>query len=421
MANPAEPIPLRGWRKIPAIQALSHFNFRILWLGSLLSFTGSWVQRTAQDWLAYGLTNDDPFMLAFVSFCGMAPVSFLGPLMGAYVDMLDRRKLLTLMMIISAIGPLFLGFATYFHFAAYWHLVVVSLVGGFVSTMEMPARQSIVRQSVPVEVLPAAIPTQALTFNFARVAGPAIGGVILAKFGPAYAFWVNGLSFAFLIAAVNMIRADLGPMIKEPQPIRDLVAEGFRYVFREHRLRTIFLLEAATSVFGVFYLGLMAAIAKTKLGLQANGLGNLFTAIGVGAVIGLLLVSTISGRPVKFTIVRVAMSMVAIALCLLAWAPNQAIAMVCLAICGMGTIMQFNTSNTLFQLIAPAHLRGRALAMHMWAVSGVAPAGILIFGWVADRFGINAALASGGGILLAWSVWGWIQTWHMQDPAYDEA
>jgi len=68
MANPAEPIPLRGWRKIPAIQALSHFNFRILWLGSLLSFTGSWVQRTAQDWLAYGLTNDDPFMLAFVSF-----------------------------------------------------------------------------------------------------------------------------------------------------------------------------------------------------------------------------------------------------------------------------------------------------------------------------------------------------------------
>jgi predicted MFS family arabinose efflux permease len=218
-----------------------------------------------------------------------------------------------------------------------------------------------------------------------------------------------------------MIRADLGPMIKEPQPIRDLVAEGFRYVFKEDRLRVIFLLEAATSVFGVFYLGLMAAIAKTKLGLGASGLGNLFTAIGVGAVIGLLLVSTISGRPVKFTIVRVAMSMVAIALCLLAWAPNQAIAMVCLAMCGMGTIMQFNTSNTLFQLIAPAHLRGRALAMHMWAVSGVAPAGILIFGWVADHFGINAALGAGGGILLAWSVWGWIRTWSMQDPAYDTA
>ncbi|MBX3097555.1 MAG: MFS transporter [Fimbriimonadaceae bacterium] len=402
--------------KLPITRALAYPDFRLLWFGALFSFSGSWVQKTAQDWVSYSLTNNNEFMLGLVAFCGMAPVSFLAPIMGAYVDVLDRRKLLVILMVISALGPAFLGFASLFGWLQYWHIVVVALVGGFVSTMEMPARQSVVRQAVPTEVLPSAIPAQAMTFNFARIFGPALGGLILLKFGAAWAFFVNAFSFSALIFAVIKIKADLGPSSAEPQPIRDLIQEGFLYTFQNKDLKRLFFMEGITSVFGVFYLSLMAAIAKTMLGLGEAGLGSLFSAVGVGAITGLITVGSISHKPLKSLIVKCAMSGVAIGLILLSLVQVPALAYACVALTGACTIMQFNTTNTLFQLIAPSRLRGRVLAMHMWAVSGLAPVGVLAFGAIAHGLGVRYALGIGGTILLIASAIYWIKTRDMRDP-----
>jgi MFS family permease len=403
--------------KIPIARALSYPDFRLLWIGALLSFSGSWIQKTAQDWVAYSLTNNNEFMLGLVAFCGMAPVSFLAPIMGAYVDIMDRRRLLILLMVVSAIGPALLGFASLYGWLQYWHIVLVALVSGFVSTLEMPARQSVVRQSVPPEVLPAAIPAQAMTFNFARIFGPALGGLILVRLGAAYAFFINALSFAALITAVALIKADLSPTNREPQPIRDLIQEGFLYTFRHKDLSRLFVMEGITSVFGVFYLSLMAAIAKSMFGLAEAGLGSLFSAVGIGAITGLITIASISHYPLKVKIVKIAMTGVAAGLLLLSVTQSVWLAYVCVAITGACTIMQFNTTNTLFQMIAPARLRGRVLAMHMWAVSGLAPVGVLLFGGVAYGLGVRAALMIGGLVLAVAAAITWVKTTDMRDPA----
>ena len=161
-----------------------HRDFRLLWAGAFLSFTGSWIQTVAQGYLVYQLTHDKN-LLGLVSFFGMLPVFFLGPIAGSLTDTLNKRVLLVTCQAVFALGALYLAAATYFGFVEYWQIVVVALVLGAFSAIEMPTRQSVVSRVVPVEDLPVAIPINALTFNMARLVGQAIGGFLLSLFGPA--------------------------------------------------------------------------------------------------------------------------------------------------------------------------------------------------------------------------------------------
>lgn len=398
------------------MHALSFPDFRLLWLGSFGSFLGSWIQRPGYDWLTYALTNDNSRLLALVSFAGMAPVTILGPIAGAMVDIWDRRKLLTWLLILSAVGPLFLAFSTFYGFTRYEHLMFFALWAGVIGAFEMPARQSIVRQAVPTEHLAAAIPAQALTFNFSRIVGPSIGGVVFAVFGAPVVFAINGLSFFFLIRSVRLIRVDLGPLSREATGIIELIRDGFLYTFRHKNLKRLFLMEGATSVFGIFYLTLMAAIAKTMLGLDQAGLGRMFSAIGVGAVAGLFTLGALSNKPFKMKIVKIAMTAVAISVACLGFVRSEWLAYPLLAVAGAGAIMQFNTTNTLFQLYSPEAMRGRVIAMHAWAVSGLAPLGILLFGWLSEEIGIRETLWAGGGTLFVLALVAWFVGRDMRDP-----
>lgn len=380
-------------------------DFRLFWLGAFFSFTGSWVQNVAQGWLVYEMTNDAA-KLAFVSFVGMVPVSIVGPFAGAITDRHDKKTILVLCQAIFALGALTLGTLTALNIVQYWHIVVIALINGFAGALEMPTRQSVVSRVVPPEELAAAIPIQAMTFNFARVVGPAIGGFILSRIGPQACYFINGFSYTALIAAILAIRADLGVANMVKPTLKELLFGGAKFTFQEPRLRVLFILEAAVSIFGIFYVMLMPAIARDMLGLDARGLGNAFLMAGVGAMSALIVNSRLAATSSRPDWIAPMMAALGLSLIGVAFTRTAALAFPLFAAIGFCSVFQFNTTNTVFQYLAPEHLRGRVLSMHVWALAGLSPVGTLAFGEVAERYGISTALMVGGSVVVLFALWG---------------
>jgi len=374
-------------------RVLSYGDFRLLWIGAFLSFTGSWVQNVAQGYFVYQLTGDES-KLGFVSFCSSVPVFIFGFVAGTLADAFNKRTVLIIAQAIFAAGALYLAIATQFLFVEYWQIVAVSFLLGLVSCVEMPTRQSIVSRVVPPEDLGAAVPVNAMTFNVARIFGPALGGLLLAHFGVSMCYLLNGISFLALIWAAMAIKADLTSRPREPQPIRDLLMEGFLYTMRDHRLRTLFILETVTAAFGLAYLPMLPAFVHQVMGIigeepAKKTLGSAFTAVGVGAFLGLLLVTQYGESHRKAGIVRGSMWMMGFGLVALSFAHSPFVAYPVLAMLGSAAVAQLNTTNALFQLMSPERLRGRVLAMHIWALNGFSPFGVLFFGWLANKTRID--------------------------------
>ena len=381
----------------------------------MVSFTGVQIQSIAQGYLVYEMTGDVA-KLGFVMFATLLPVSLFGPILGVFSDVLDRRKIMVVASVILSAGAAFLGFAAHYGFIQYWHIVAVAVVSGFVLTIENPSRQSIVREVVPDEHLAAAVPAMGMTFNLARVAGPALGAALILAVGPELCFWVNAVTFSAIIFATLAIRTDISAKHRETQPIRDLITEGMLYTMRQKSLRTLFLLESTTSLCGIFYLALMPAIAKDMLGLGPDGLGDALSSVGLGALLGLILMMSISHMRIKPLLVRIAMSVFAVSMISVAFVREPWVAFVLFGLMGAATMMQFNTTNTLFQLIAPERLRGRVLSMHMWAIMGVSPIGILAFGWISRQTSLQVAFLIGGGAIGVGAIVGWLYRGLVQEP-----
>lgn len=349
--------------------------------------------------LVYELTGDEA-KLALVTFCGMAPAAVLGPFAGTLADTFNKRNILISTQACMSAGALFLAAASYFGFIAYWHILMVALMFGVVGCFEMPTRQSILGKVVPPEEISAAVPLNALTFNAARIIGPGIGAILYTLVGPQLCYAINGFSYLGLILAATLIRADLRPIAREAQPILDLLLEGMRYTFRDVRLRTLFVMEAVVSAFGIAYLALMPAFARQLVELQYGAgfsalsdlqvreatsklVGGAMTSVGVGAILGLLITTSLAHRPGKAKLITWSMTSLAIGLFIIPFARTPWLAFPLFAILGGSSIIQFNTTNSLFQLLSPERLRGRVISMHVWAISGIGPFGMLLFGWLA--------------------------------------
>jgi MFS family permease len=389
------------------MRALRHRDFLILWLGALFSFTGSMIQNTAQQVLVFQITGDAA-KLGFVAFCASAPVAILGPIAGVLVDMHDKRRLLIMTQVVFAVSALSIAACISFKVIQYAFIVAAALVIGVNGCIEIPARQSVISRVVPPEDLPSAIPLQAMTFNLARVVGPAVGALLIVAVGTELCYLINGISYIGLIIAAMAIKTDLSST-NERQPIKELLMEGIRFTFRDYRLRTLFIMEGIVSACGLFYISIMAAIADRVLKVDAKGLGLALSLIGIGAIVGLLFVANKGSSSTRGWIVRIAMVVFGTSLIGLGFATDRIVAFALLAMLGMSSIMQFNTTNTLFQMIAPPNLRGRVIAMHVWALSGFGPFGVLFFSWLAETVSIPVALRSAGACILVGAVWGWSQ------------
>lgn len=391
-------------------------DFRLYWIGAFFSFTGSWVQNVAQGFYVFQLTGDEA-KLATVSLAASLPVALFGIFLGGYVDRLDKRRTLVVCQTLFGLVALSLAWAAWRGVASYGTLLFAATLNGFISCFEVSTRQSVISRVVPRDLLAAAVPVSAMTFNLGRIVGPAIGGLLLATIGVPACYLVNGLSFVALIWGVLAIRADLSADPTAKASGKAPFLDGLRFTWNERRLRALLFLETITACFGVFYVTLVPSYVERTLGLSGAdakaGNGHAYSAIGVGALAGLVFATTLTEDRVRIRLVQVAMLGLATGLVALSFLRVEWATWPLFALTGACAVIQFNTTNGLFQTISPENLRGRVLSLHVWALNGLSPFGGLLLGWVASMNvravggGVPIAMRIGAAILFAAALIGW--------------
>jgi MFS family permease len=385
---------------------LRHRDFRLFWFGACLSFIGTWVQIIAMGLLVYHRTNSKA-ALGIIGLAGGLPTTALMLFGGVIADRVNKRKLVVVTQTLFALNALILAMLTWTDTIQIWHIIVLSFVNGLVFAVDGPARQSMIYDLVGKEELAAGVALQSAAFNVARVIGPAIGSLLYTSVGPAWCFLVNGISFVAVIAAIMMLHTDLTQRGEAQGSVWINFLEGMQYLRANRLMRSVVGLTAVTSIFAfAVYSTLMPALAKEMLGISEKNhrYGYLFSAIGMGALVGAVLVGRFSAAGRRGLLMLVGANIFAIALICLSRVHNIPSALILFFLIGLSAICQLATANTLTQSLAPENLRGRAVSTHMFAMAGLQPFGAILAGAVAERWGVENALLLGAGVFWVYTI-----------------
>ncbi|MCX6923516.1 MAG: MFS transporter [Verrucomicrobia bacterium] len=392
------------WRQTFA--ALKHRNFRLFFIGQLVSLTGTWMQNTAQSWLVYQLTGSK-LLLGIVAAVGSAPMLLFSIWGGSVADRHPKRTVLLWTqsgMMVLAFGFTVLAWT---ELVRPWHILVLAALGGVAMAFDMPARQSFMVEMSSREDLMNAVSLNSSIVNGARVVGPAVAGFIMAQGSVAACFFLNGLSFLAVIAGLLMMRLPRFVPPAQPKSNWQHALDGFAYVARHRRVRILLLLFAIVGVFGWSYSVLLPAFATDILGVGSREYGVLLSANGIGALCGALTVAAYGDRLHRRLLIYGGLGLFSAMLLLLAMTRNYYLAVIFLAIAGWGMLLYFSTTNTLIQMSVDDSMRGRV--MGIWAVvfGGMMPIGGLEAGALSHWFGVpwtvaTGALVCGSAALLTW-------------------
>lgn len=380
------------------------------WSAMCLSLTGVWVRITAMGYLVYDIT-DDELKLGIISFAQAAPVLITGPIAGALLDRIDRRKVLLAVQIVNIVAMLVVTWLVTSDRVQYWHLVIVAVVVGSASGFDWPARLSIVPSIVSRARLQSAVALNAAAFNGSRIVGPTIAGVLIGAFGLAACFGFTAAAFvpfAIVVAglgAVTAVKARTGP---RPSGFSDL-KEGYRYIWRTPRIRGLLSVDIVPLALGVSYFTMAPAIARDVLDLGSRGLGLLLAANGVGALSGTLAVALLSTVRHRGRIVIIGVACFATALIAFAFSSNVYLSFVLILCLGLCTSTYSTFNDTLVQLNADNAYRGRVMSVYtmLW---GLTPIGGLQVGLLSQSIGVQHALAINGAIILGYALFLWTKT-----------
>jgi len=371
--------------------ALRHRNYRLYWFSQLVSLTGTWMHTVAQGWLILELTNQ-PFWLGAVGAAGTLPVLALSLFGGVAADRLPKRSLLIATQSVSTAVALTLGVLALLGQAQVWQVIAAALLLNVANALDLPARQSFVVEMVGREDLLNAIALNSLTFNAARVIGPAIAGVIVATAGTAACFLVNAASFVPVIAALALMRGLPPKRLSDGGSMLSHLREGFVYAARERRFQGLIGLVAAASFFGFPCVTLLPSFARDVLHTDARGYGALMAVTGVGAIASVLALAS-RQKSVGGAVVAGAGLLFGGSLVLFAASRSFLTAVPLLLLAGAGMVAQAATANTLVQSMVPDALRGRIMSMFTLVLMGAMPLGNILIGALAGLIGTMAAVA----------------------------
>jgi len=382
---------------LPAgLRALGHRDFRLFWFGQLVSLIGTWMQSVGQSWLVLELTNS-PFRLGLIGALQFGPILLFSFLSGAISDRVRKRRLLLGTQTALMVQAFTLAALVWTGRVQFWHVAVLAALYGLATTLDMPSRQAYIAHLVPRGDLMNAIALNSAVFNGARVVGPAVSGLLVARYGTAAAFVMNGLSFIAVIGALAAIRTEGAPSPPRGIGLRAEIAEGVRYAAGTPRVALVMSLLVAVSLFVVNMNVLVPLIARDVLQEGAHGFGLLMASLGLGAVAGSLAVAVLSvGRPPLGMVVGPALAAAALLL-LLSTARHFGPTATVLMALGFAQIVFMTSCNTTVQIAVPDELRGRVMGLYALVFAGMTPIGALIMGTLAEHWGVSRACAVGGG------------------------
>ena len=392
-----QPEPVDGksaWTFV--LRAFRYRNYRLFFGGQGLSLIGTWMQQIAMSWLVYRLTNS-PFLLGLIGFTGQVPTFILGSFSGVIADRLNRKKLLIATQVLAMLQASLLAVLTLTGHIALWHLIVLSIFLGIVNAFDMPARQSFVIDMVENKKdLGNAIALNSFMFNGARLAGPAIAGLLIALVGEGVCFLLNAASFATIIFALMAMKIPQRKKRAHPASVLHGLKEGYRYAFGFVPIRDIILLIGLISLTGMQYIILLPVFARDILHGGPHTLGFLMGASGIGALTGALYLASRKTVLGLGKLLGIGAAMCGVALIAFSFSRQMAISLCAMLVVGFGMIIVTTSCNTILQTIVDEDKRGRVMSFYAMAFMGVAPFGSLLGGTSAGRIGAPATLIISG-------------------------
>jgi MFS family permease len=380
-----------------AFAALRHRDFRLLWLGQIVSVTGSQMQSVAINWHVYLLTKS-AFALGLVGLFRGLPIIFCSLAGGVVADAVDRKKLMIVTqsaMLISA-GLLTLG--TFAGLESVWPIYLLSSLASAATAFDIPARQSLLPTLVPIEDFPNAVSLGIIVFNVATIAGPAIAGFLLAESGPAVIYALNALSFVAVIAALIAMRTSGAPELQSER--KDALSfgalkEGLRFVWHTPIIVQTMTLDFAATFFASATL-LLPIFAQERLHVGARGYGFLAAAPAIGSVLTALIMARIGSFQKQGRLVVASVAIFGVATAGFGVSTVYWLSLLMLAITGASDTVSTVLRQTIRQLVTPNHLRGRMTSINMMFFMGGPQLGELEAGTVAALIGAPLSVVTGG-------------------------
>lgn len=392
---PPEVAPMRArqFRLPKSLHALRHRNFQLYITGQFLSGMGTWMQIIAQGWLVYELSKSE-LILGIVGFSSAVPALLITPWAGVAVDSISRRKLMVITQSSAMLLALILAALTFSGIVQVWHVIVLAALVGAVNAFDGPARQAFVVDMVGRADLPNAIAINSMTFNSARVIGPAVGGLLLATVGADWCFLINGLSFLAVIIGLLLMNLPAHKGNGNRVPPWQQLRSGMAYAVRTNEVAALLLLSLNLSLFGITYSTVLPAFVNRVLGQGPSAFGALNMASGIGAVSAAILITLFGDRGKRgFWLSRMS---VAYPLVLLIFALNSSytVALGLSVLLGLGFMGQFTLINTLLQTQIVDEMRGRVMSLYTLTFFGLTPFGNLAVGALSEAWGIHITIAA---------------------------
>jgi MFS family permease len=396
-------------------------NYRRFFAGQVVSWTGTWVQWTAQAWLVLELTGSG-LGLGVVTALQWLPVLLLGAWAGVVADRFDKRRVLILTNSASAILSLVLGVATVTGVVTLWFVIVIALGLGIVTAIDNPARQTFTMEMVGRERITNAVSLNTATFTTARVIGPAVAGVLIDQVGIGECFLLNAASFLPVTVALwTTNKSELMPSSLVERS-RGQIREGLRYVASVPVLKTLLIIMAVVGTLQYNFQVILPLLARVTFEGGAKTLGLLGAMTGVGMFIGSLGNAAV-GRSSRRFLLGAGISLGTMSL-IVSTAPSLLTVAILLVPLGASSMAFLATMNSTLQLTAADHMRGRVMALYFVLFLGSTPIGAPLVGWVAEAFSPRAALAMGGAATLLACLYGYLRLPPLElgaaHPAVDE-
>jgi MFS family permease len=373
-------------------------NYRLYFLGQIVSMSGTWMQSVAQAWLVLELTGSG-VALGTVTALQFLPTLVLGPWGGLIADRVDKRRLLVWTQSASALLALALGVLVVTHVVMLWMVYALALGLGLVTMIDMPTRQTFVMEMVGREHVTNAVSLNGVIVNASRIVGPAVAGALIATVGVGICFLINAGSYVAVIVGLLLMRAAELHRTKTATRERGQLRAGLRYVWRTSELRVPLLLMAVVGAIAYNFSVLLPLMVRFAFHAGAGAFGVLFSVMGAGAVAGGLAVAA-WGKATRRLLAGAAVALGGF-LSLAAVAPSLGYELVAMLPIGVASTAFIAMSNSLLQLGASPEMRGRVMGLFAVVFLGTTPIGGPLVGWIAEQLGPRAALAIAAGVTAA--------------------
>jgi MFS family permease len=383
----------------PTFRSLSIHNYRLWASGAIVSNTGTWMQRVAQDWLVLTvLTANSGTAVGITTGLQFAPALLLAPAAGALADRVDRRKLLVATQTASGLLALVLGLLVLSGWVQLWQVYVLALLLGVVGAVDAPARQAFVSELVPTDTLPNAVGLNSASFHAGRLVGPGVAGLLIHWFGTGPVFLINAVSFAAVV--ISLTRMRVGELRRAPRRERGghPVHEGLAYVRKRPEILLTLVIVGMIGMFGLNFQITTALMARLVFHKGAGEYGLLGSVMAIGSLAGALLAARREHPRLRLVIgASIAFGVFAIVAALM---PTYELFAVALIPVGLSSLTLMTAANSSVQLATEPAMRGRVMALYMAVFMGGTPIGSPIIGWIGEHVGARWTIILGGAVAL---------------------